>query len=113
MVYSKLTQISNAPRRESLLALAIALVSASCTHHLQTVSPPAVTTMMTRQAHNAVDLGDGDVEAQRLRKRLAADARDLDARISLARLYTRRGLPDLALEHYRLAAVQFPDSPVV
>jgi len=34
-------------------------------------------------------------------------------RILLARLYTRRGYPDLALEHYRMAAAQFPDAPVV
>ena len=31
----------------------------------------------------------------------------------LARLYTRRGLPDLALEHYRLGAALFPGSVVV
>jgi Flp pilus assembly protein TadD len=37
----------------------------------------------------------------------------MDARILLARLYTRRGLPDLALEHYRLGAALFPGSVVV
>jgi Flp pilus assembly protein TadD len=68
---------------------------------------------MTRQVENAVDAGEGDLQLRGLRKRLAANASDLDARILLARLYARRGLPDLALEHYRLAAAQFPDSAVV
>ena len=30
----------------------------------------------------------------------------------LARMYLKRGLPDLALEHYRMAAAQFPDSAI-
>src|SRR5580704_9558808 len=110
MVYNKLKQILEA---RPIGALAAVLASASCTPHVQTTSPPAVTTVMERQAHNAVELGDGDLQAQQLRKRLAANARDLDARILLARLYAQRGLPDLALEHYRLAAAQFQDSPVV
>src|SRR5580704_12342712 len=110
MVYNKLKQILEA---RPIGALAAVLASASCTPHVQTTSPPAVTTVMERQAHNAVELGDGDLQAQQLRKRLAANARDLDARILLARLYAQRGLPDLALEHYRLAAAQFPDSPAV
>jgi tetratricopeptide (TPR) repeat protein len=66
---------------------------------------------MTRQIENAVDLGDGDVEARRWRQRLAANGNDLDARIALAKLYANRGLPDLAIEHYRLAAELNPDLP--
>jgi Flp pilus assembly protein TadD len=86
--------------------------------HRQPVStvlakPPAVTAVMTRQVENAIDAGEGDLQLRALRKRLAADAHDLDARILLARLYAKRGLPDLALEHYRLAAAQFPDSAIV
>jgi Flp pilus assembly protein TadD len=65
---------------------------------------------MTRQVQNAVDAGEGDLEARTLRQRLASNANDLDARILLARLYSRRGLPDLAIEHYRIAAARFPDS---
>ncbi len=68
---------------------------------------------MMRQVENAVDLGDGDVEARRWRQRLAANANDLDARIALAKLYASRGLPELALEHYRLAAELNPDVPVL
>jgi Flp pilus assembly protein TadD len=68
---------------------------------------------MARQVQNAVDAGEGDLEARKLRRRLAANAGDLETRIALARLYSRQGLPDLALEHYRMAALQFPDSVVV
>ncbi len=66
-----------------------------------------------RQVENAVDLGDGDAEARRFRQRLAANAGDLDARIALAKLYASRGLPDLAIEHYRLAAELNPGVPGV
>ena len=68
---------------------------------------------MSREVNNAKDDGDGDIELRTLRQHLAANAKDPDARIQLARYYSSRGLPDLALEHYRLAAAQFPDSPVV
>ena len=94
-----------------------ALVCASCTRQVQTVSHGAarssVATVMTRQVQNAADAGDGDLEARNLRNRLAANSKDLNARIALAKLYSQRGFPDLALEHYRLAAAQFPQSPVV
>jgi Flp pilus assembly protein TadD len=65
---------------------------------------------MAREVKGAADAGEGDLDLRRLRQRLAANAKDLDARIALARYYAERNLPDLALEHYRLAAVQFPDS---
>jgi Flp pilus assembly protein TadD len=68
---------------------------------------------MERQIKNAADAGDGDTELRTLRTRLAASPTDLDARVLLARLYKQRGLTDLALEHYRLAAAQFPQSAVV
>ena len=67
---------------------------------------------MVRHIENARDLGEGDVELRTLRQRLAKNSRDLDARILLARLYERQNVPELALEHYRLAAAQFPDSIV-
>jgi Flp pilus assembly protein TadD len=69
--------------------------------------------MLMRHVENAVDLGDGDAEARRWRQRLAANANDLDARIALAKLYASRGLPDLAIEHYRLAAELNPGLPGV
>jgi Flp pilus assembly protein TadD len=67
---------------------------------------------MTRQTQNAADAGEGDIELRTLRKRLAANPADLDSRILLARLYMRRGLPDLALEHQRLTVALFPDSGI-
>jgi Flp pilus assembly protein TadD len=94
----------------------IACVAActSCTHQVQTaqfpVPVPAVNAAMARQVKGAADVGDGDIELRRLRQRLAANGKDLDARMALARYYAERNLPDLAMEHYRLAAVQFPDS---
>ena len=95
--------------------LAAALACASCTHQVQTASQPSTHTkthaLLMRQVENAVDLGDGDTEARHWRQRLAANAGDLDARISLAKLYASRGLPDLAIEHYRLAADLNPGVP--
>jgi Flp pilus assembly protein TadD len=104
--------------KNSIAVLASALACASCVRQVQTSAPrapsrSAVSVVMARQVQNAVDAGDGDPEARELRKRLAANANDLDARILLARLYSRKGLPDLALEHYRLAEALFPDSVVV
>ena len=95
----------------------ILLACASCTHEVQLSSqaPPRTKThaVMARQVENAVDLGDADVEARRWRKRLSANASDLDARLALARLYINRGQPQLAVEHYRLAAELNPDLPGV
>jgi tetratricopeptide (TPR) repeat protein len=68
---------------------------------------------MVRQAKNAAEAGDGDLELRRLRQFLAVNPKNPDARILLARYYESRGLPDLALEHYRLAAAQFPESSVI
>jgi Flp pilus assembly protein TadD len=68
---------------------------------------------MVRQAQNAKEAGDGDVELRRLRQFLAANPRNPDGRILLARYYQAHGAPDLALEHYRLAAEQFPESSLV
>jgi Flp pilus assembly protein TadD len=97
------------------LALAVFVFSASCTRQVQTAAQPSTHTkthaMLTRQIENAVDLGDGDIEARKLRQRLAANAGDLDARVALAKLYESRGLPDLAIEHYRLAVEFNPGLP--
>lgn len=119
------------------MVLAGALVSASCVHRVESAlrgpaeilwrngetrannpaqpvsrvsSHTAVSSVMQRQIQNAIDAGEGDMEARTLRQRLASNVDDLDARIRLARLYASRGLPDLAIEHYRLAVARFPDS---
>jgi Tfp pilus assembly protein PilF len=102
----------------SLTVLTVCVVSTvSCTHQMQTASMPApvpaVHAVMVRQARNAADAGDGDLELRRLRQFLAANPSNPDARILMARYYDSHGLPDLALEHYRLAAAQFPESPAI
>lgn len=101
----------------SLVVVTSALACVSCTKQTQVVRGPvptySVPVVMERQVQNARDAGDGDSELHALRQRLAADPKDLDARVLIARLYRQRGLNDLALEHYRLAAAQFPDSAVV
>src|SRR5712692_8153239 len=110
----------------NVCAVAVAILTcAACTHQVRegrsfstTHQAPkhhprtAVSSVMARQVENAVDAGDGDLELRSLRQRLATNANDLDARILLARSYSRRGYPDLALEHYRIAAARFPDAPV-
>ena len=103
--------------RSAALITVSVILSASCTRQVQTASQPSTHTktqaLMMRQVENAVDLGEGDAEARRWRQRLAANAGDLDARIALAKLYASRGLPDLAIEHYRLAAELNPGLPGV
>ena len=103
------------------MLLVVPALLGACTHQVVRGPQPvvahrsknvAVNRAMTRQIANAIDAGDGDIEARNLRQRLAADSKDLNARIMLARMYTRRGLPDLALEHYRMAAAQFPEAPI-
>jgi len=114
--------VPSATQRGFVLVCAAAMACISCVHQVlhrpqsfagNSARPPAVTAVMARQVKNAVDAGEGDLQLRALRKRLAANADDLDARILLARLYATRGLSDLALEHYRLAAAQFPDSVTV
>jgi len=63
-----------------------------------------------RQAINAIDAGDGDLEIDTLRRNMMARPEDVDVRLRLAQAYASRGFPDVALEHYRLAAERFPDS---
>jgi Flp pilus assembly protein TadD len=109
-------------RRTDLFLLTLILAGAGCEHQVERASHPAFppapksafpAASPTWRVENAVDAGEGDPEARTLRRRLAADANDLEARMALARYYSRRNLPDLALEHYRFAASQFPDSAVV
>jgi Flp pilus assembly protein TadD len=103
--------------RELLAVLLIAC--ASCTRQVapQIATQPSPHTkthaLMARQVENAVDLGDGDIEARRWRQRLAANPNDLDARLALAKLYSGRGLHELALDHYRMAVALNPDLPYV
>jgi Tfp pilus assembly protein PilF len=96
--------------------LLAALLASSCTRQVVTspaarrVHPPtAVAAAIQRQTINAVDAGEGDLRVRELRRRMAADPGDLAARMELARHYEELGSPELAAEHYRLAAARFPD----
>ena len=40
---------------------------------------------------------------------MAAEPDKPELRLELARLYAERGLPEVALEHYRLAGARFPE----
>lgn len=91
--------------------LALPLLSWGCAQHTAALHPAApVTTAMDRQIRNAVDAGDGDYLLRAMRQRVIEQPGDLGARMELGHAYESRGYPELALEHYRLAAERFPDS---
>jgi Flp pilus assembly protein TadD len=71
---------------------------------------PSAPTAMERQIQNAVDVGEGDYQARSLQAHLAAEPDNLAVRMQLAHLYLERGSPELALDHYRLAAARYPAS---
>lgn len=113
--------------------IVLAVLCVSCTHSVRTVSTPAVqghagyarikqskrtpesavAEIMKRQVKGAVDAGDGDAHVRELRKRMEADPGNLAFRVELAEYYASSGYPELAVEHYRLAAGRFPNSPDV
>ncbi len=102
------------------------LLSCSCARHVAAVPaagrvalpkavshPSAVVTTMRRQTLNAVDAGDGDYRVRELRRRMAAEPDNLAVRKELAHTYEQSGFPEVAIEHYRLAADRFPDNAEV
>lgn len=101
-----------------LLCLAAVLLTSACTRTLETkhlgspppLPPPAIREAFSRQVHNAVYAGEGDLEIQHLREQVTRDPRNMHARLQLARIYLRKGFPDIAAEHARLAAAANPDS---
>ncbi len=107
---------------KSIPILLAALISGACTHTVRTTSvqmmrhPEQVSrdtqplSAMKRQIAKAADAGDGDSIANALRKRMTADPSDLKPRIELARHYEEIRSPELAAEHYRLAAQLEPAS---
>ncbi len=109
-------------RRPAVAMIAVALASLSACAHRARVSavpgqagarPSAVAETFRRQVLNAVDAGDGDIRVRFLRQKIAADPGDLAARLELASHYQEMRFPELALDHYRLAAAQFPDNAQV
>jgi Flp pilus assembly protein TadD len=108
------------PFRSWLLFAPAALVTSACAHHAITASTPllpsaisrnSVATAMSRQAVNAIDAGDGDLQARILRARVEANPADIGARLELARYYQHAGFPEVAVEHLRLACERDPESP--
>ncbi len=93
------------------LILATALVLSSCATKTMAVRAPAqAPSSYTRQAVNASDAGDGDLEIASLRHAMMSHPDDIEARLRLAQAYATRGFADVALEHYRLTAQRFPES---
>jgi Flp pilus assembly protein TadD len=97
----------------ALATVALAAVgSVSCASKTSARLRPApfFSPTSTREAVNAVDAGDGDLEIAGLRKAVMSRPDDVDTRMRLAEAYSKRGFADVALEHYRLLAERFPDS---
>jgi Flp pilus assembly protein TadD len=94
---------------------ALGLSLCSCASHSQTahavVPSVAIPISMEQQIRNAVNAGDGDIEIQALRERVIANPESISYRVDLGNAYEKRGYPELALDHYRLAADRAPDSP--
>ncbi len=67
----------------------------------------AVQTVMDRQIRNAIDAGDGDLLTRSLRQKVVNAPADVDARLALGAAYERQGADELAVEHYRIAALQY------
>jgi tetratricopeptide (TPR) repeat protein len=96
-----------------LLLLTLAALSAigcGSHHRAARMQRPALPPMMQQQVLNAVHAGDGNLRVQRLRERLTADSRDVNARLELASEYAAMGFPELELEHCRIAVERFPES---
>ena len=72
--------------------------------------PPFFKVTPTRETKNAVDAGDEDLQIAAMRRVVMSHPDDVDARLKLARAYAAKGFPDVAMEHYRLAAERFRDS---
>ncbi|MEZ5352050.1 MAG: tetratricopeptide repeat protein [Bryobacteraceae bacterium] len=123
-----MTLLRLCPAHAAAVLVLTTVLAASCSFHLSRLRPAkrrqpmdpqsitaqtAVARATRRQVRNAVDAGEGDYLARQLRARLAADPADLDARLELASHYEAAGFPDLALEHFRLAADRFPQDEQV
>lgn len=92
--------------------IAAVLLTASCGQPRRTAAlpRPAGPTIWQRQIRNALDAGDGDYRLRALRDRAAAEPQNIPVRLELAKAYTERGYPDMALDLCRLTAARFPDS---
>jgi tetratricopeptide (TPR) repeat protein len=98
---------------------AVVLLAASCVRQgpegtpggTRVAAPAAAPkTVWDRQIRNATDAGDGDYDLRVLRERVEGDPSNIPARLELAKAYSQRGYPEVALEIYRLAVARFPES---
>jgi tetratricopeptide (TPR) repeat protein len=99
-------------RSKQILPVA-ALSLVGCAKHAATtakVTLPVIPVTIERQIRNAVDAGDGDYQVHTLRTKVIAEPYNLTARLELGQLYQDRGYPELALDHFRIAADDFPYS---
>lgn len=95
--------------------LLILLAGPGCVRRTTTLArppakPAAVTATMRRQVLNAADAGEGDAIANQLRRRMDAEPDNVSLRLELAAHYAQIGLPELQMEHLRVAVERFPDS---
>ena len=103
---------------QAIFAALALLIAISCSRQVQYPRAPvpgpirhsSVHQAMQHQVMNAVTAGEGDLEVQALRKAVLADPANLPARMDLAERYAQMGFPELAAEHYRLAASHHPES---
>jgi Flp pilus assembly protein TadD len=97
--------------------LSIAILALCCASRIPLASAqvklPPPQPAMERQVQSAVDVGEGDYDVRMLRQRMAKEPDNLEVRLALAKRYQAVGSSELALEHYRLAAVRFPESAEV
>ncbi len=77
------------------------LFTFSCSRQNQSAS--RIAPVFDPQVRNAVNMGDGDLEVQALRKRLLENPTDTMLRRRLAAKFKASGYPDLELEHLRIA----------
>jgi len=104
-------------RARSFVFLPAAVIAlSSCASHSKVPTQvsrstiPAIPIAMEQQIRNAVNAGDGDIEIRELRDRVIANPENISARLELGRAYEKRDYPELALDHYRLAADRAPDN---
>lgn len=95
--------------------LLILLAGSGCARRTTSVArpparPTAVAATMRRQILNAADAGEGDGIANALRRQMDAEPDNIALRLELAAHYGQIGLPELQMEHLRVAVERFPDS---
>jgi len=101
-------------RAVASLALAALLAAACSSRRAAAPAPPkapagGVQYTMQRQVANAVDAGEGDLTLRMLRTKMEAEPGNLSVRMQIAAHYEASGFPEVAREHYRLAAARFPE----